>query len=268
MKPNHVVYIHLNNTFVSSLNHELWTTEAWYTLNKIPAGNPGIKTTSKVVAANTLTEKEKQEGWKLLFDGKTTSGLRGFKGKPAPSAWKIKDGALYLDVSKKKDGQVVGGGDLITDREFENYELSLEWKIQDCGNSGIIFNVVEADKYDYVWQTGPELQVLDNICHDDGRINTHRAGDLFDMIGSRFVTVRPSGEWNQARLIVNNGKTEFWLNGYKTVEFTMFTQQWADMIKNSKFKDMPDFGKAKKGRIAFQDHGDQVSFRNIKIKEL
>jgi cytochrome c len=268
MKPNHVVYIHLNNTFVSSQNHELWSTEAWYTLNKIPAGNPGVKTAAKVVAANTLTEKEKQEGWKLLFDGKTTTGLRGFKGKPAPTAWKIKDGVLFLDTSKKKDGSVIGGGDLVTDSEFENYELSLEWKIEYAGNSGIIFNVIEDEKYGYVWQTGPEMQILDNIGHDEGRVAKHRAGDLFDLIGSKFVTVRPSGEWNQARLIVNNGKTEFWLNGYKSVEFTMFTPQWAEMIKNSKFKDMPDFGKSRKGRIAFQDHGDQVSFRNIKIKEL
>ena len=268
MKENHLVYVHLNSTFISAKNQELWSTEAWYTMNKIPAGNPGVKTPPKVVALNTLTEKEKQDGWKLLFDGKTTTGLKAFKGKTLGSAWKIKDGALYLDTSKKKDGSVVGGGDAMTEGEYENYELSLDWKIENCGNSGIIFNVVEADKYSYVWQTGPEMQILDNSCHDEGRINTHRAGDLYDMIGSKFVTVRPGGEWNQARIIVKNGKTEFWLNGYKTVEFTMFTPEWAEQIKNSKFKDMADFGKSKKGHIAFQDHGNQVSFRNIKIKEL
>ncbi len=268
MKPNHVVYVHLNSTLISDQNHELWTTTAWYTLNKIPAGNPGLKSTSKVAMANTLTEKEKKEGWRLLFDGKTTAGWRNFKSKTIGSAWKVEGGALHLDASKKKDWQIVNGGDIITEDEFDNYELSLEWKIQPCGNSGVIYNVVEADGYDYVWQTGPEMQVLDNVCHDDGRIEKHRAGDLYDMIETKFVTVRPGGEWNQARLITKNGQTEFWLNGYKLVEFTMFTPEWTEMIKKSKFKDMPAFGKSKKGHLALQDHGDNVWYRNIKIREI
>lgn len=268
LKPNHVVYIRLKGTFVSALDHSLWSTEAWYTMNKIPAATPGIINAAKGISANTLTEKEKQDGWKLLFDGKSTAGWRNFKSKSIGPAWKVSDGALHLDASKKKDWQIVGGGDIITEEEFDNYELSLEWKIQPCGNSGVIFNVVESDQYDYVWQTGPEMQVLDNVCHDDGRIEMHRAGDLYDMISTKFVTVRPGGEWNQARLITKNGETEFWLNGYKLVEFTMFTPQWSEMIKKSKFKDMEGFGMTRKGHIALQDHGDHVWFRNIKIREL
>jgi cytochrome c len=112
------------------------------------------------------------------------------------------------------------------------------------------------------------MQVLDNICHPDGRIEKHRAGDLYDLIESRFVAVNPAGEWNQARLIANKGKYEFWLNGYKVVDFEMHNDAWKELIAKSKFKDMPDFGKAKKGRIALQDHGDQVWYRNIKIREL
>jgi cytochrome c len=268
LQPNHLVYIRLKGLFVSKENRNLWATEAWYTLNQVPANTPGFKNPAKAPVPNVLSENEKAEGWKLLFDGKTTSGWRTFKSDKAGSAWKAKDGALTLDTSKKKDGHTVGGGDIITQDEYENYELSLEWKIEKCGNSGVIFNAVEADKYDYVWQTGPEMQVLDNICHPDGRLEKHRAGDLYDLIESKFVAVNPAGEWNQARLISNKGKYEFWLNGYKVVEFQMHDKNWDDMVAKSKFKDMPDFGKATKGHIALQDHGNQVWYRNIKIKEI
>jgi cytochrome c len=267
MQPEHLVYVHLKGMFISKENRNLWTTEAWYTLNAIPA-EAGFKNPVKAPVANVLSEKEKADGWKLLFDGKTTTGWRNFKSDKIGSAWKAKDGNLYFDNSKKSDGQTVGGGDIVTADEYENYEFSIDWKIAKCGNSGVIFNVVEDAKYDYVWQTGPEMQVLDNTCHPDARIEKHRAGDLYDLIESKFVAVNPAGEWNSARIISNKGKYEFWLNGYKVVEFTMHDAQWDDMVKKSKFKDMPDFGKANKGRIALQDHGDQVSFRNIKIREI
>jgi cytochrome c len=266
--PNHVVYIRLKGTFASTKNQNLWTTEAWYTLNQIPANTPGFKNPVKAPIPNVLTENEKSSGWKLLFDGKTPGGWRNFRSNKIGSAWKVKDGALYLDASKKKDGRIEGGGDIMTNDEYENYELTLEWKIQKCGNSGIIFNVVENDKYDYVWQTGPEMQVLDNICHPDGKIEKHKAGDLYDLIQSKFVAANGSGEWNHARIVSNKGQYEFWLNGYKIVEFTMHNEAWNALVKGSKFKDMPDFGKATKGHIALQDHGDQVWYRNIKIREI
>jgi cytochrome c len=268
MQPNHLVYVHLKGVFISTGNRNLWSTEAWYTMNQIPANDPGFKNPSKAPVPNTLTEKEKRDGWKLLFDGKTTAGWRKFKDSKIGSAWKVKDGALYLDNSQKKDWQTLGGGDIVSNDEFEDYELTLDWKIQKCGNSGVIYNVVESDKYDYVWQTGPEMQVLDNTCHPDGRIDKHRAGNLYDLIESPFVAANTAGEWNQARLISNKGKYEFWLNGYKMVGFEMHNDAWNDMVSKSKFKDMPDFGKATKGHIALQDHGDQIWFRNIKIKEI
>lgn len=268
MEPNHVVYVRLKGVFVSKENRNIWATEAWYTMNQIPSNLPGFKNPAKPPVANTLTDAEKADGWKLLFDGKSTSGWKGFKNDKSPTAWKVRDGALTLDVSNKKNGEVVGGGDIMTTEQFENYELSLEWKIQKCGNSGVIFNAIEDPKYNYVWETGPEMQVLDNICHPDGRIEKHRAGDLYDLIQTKFVAANPAGEWNVARIVSNKGKYEFWLNGYKLVEFEMHTDVWRKMVAASKFKDMPDFGKAKKGHIALQDHGDQVSYRNIKIREL
>lgn len=212
---------------------------------------------------NTLTKQEKKDGWTLLFDGKSLKGWHNFLSKSVGSAWSVQDGAIHLDKSVKKDG-----GDIVTDSEFENFELTLEWKIAPCGNSGIMFNVVESSEYKYVWQTGPEMQVLDNACHPDAKIEKHRAGNLYDLIASPDESVKPANEWNFVKMISNKGRVEFWLNGVKQVEFTMFTPEWEAMIKGSKFKDMPGFGKFKKGKISLQDHGDLVWYRNIKIKEL
>ena len=211
---------------------------------------------------NTLTSKEKKEGWVLLFDGKTASGWRSFKSDKINDRWKVSNGELYLDKS------VSQGGDIITEKEYQDYELALEWKIAACGNSGLMFNVVEDDKYEATYHTGPEMQVLDNTCHPDAKIIKHRAGDLYDLISCSKETVKPAGEWNQVKIVSKNAKMEFWLNGSKVVEFTMHTPEWDAMVAKSKFNTMPDFGKARKGHIALQDHGDAVWFRNIKIREL
>lgn len=219
-------------------------------------------------APNTLTKKEEKDGWKLLFDGKTTNGWRNFKSDKIGSAWKVSDNALTLDVTRKDDKRVEEGGDIITVGQFENYELTIDWKIQACGNSGVIFNVQEGASQNYVWHSGPEMQVLDNACHPDAKIIKHRAGDLYDLISCSTETVKPAGEWNQAKIITNKGHYEFWLNGVKTVEFDMHTPEWDKMVAGSKFKNMADFGKFSKGHISLQDHGDQVWYRNIKIKEL
>ncbi len=219
-------------------------------------------------APNTLTKEEKNEGWKLLFDGKTTKGWRNFKSNNIGAAWKVSEDALHLDTSKKDDGHIIGGGDILTEGEYENYELSMEWKIQACGNSGVIFNVQEGASNGAVWHSGPEMQVLDNTCHPDAKIIKHRAGDLYDLISCKTETVKPAGEWNQVKIVSNKGHYEFWLNGVKTVEFTMHTPEWDQLVAGSKFKSMSDFGKFTKGHISLQDHGDQVWYRNIKIKEL
>jgi cytochrome c len=271
MKEQHVVYVQLPNYWVSAAGHELWSTETWYTMNSIPTDKPGWRTTpTEDYADNTLSSAEKAAGWELLFDGKTLNGWRNFKKQTIGSSWKVVDGTIMLDAQKREDGgwQAADGGDIITDGQYDNFELKLEWKLAPCGNSGIIYIVVESDDYDYVWQTGPEMQVLDNTCHPDGAIVTHRAGDLYDMIECKYVTVNPAGEWNRVRLISDNGKLEHWLNGRKVVSTTMWDDNWFEMIANSKFKDMPGFGKAKKGHISLQDHGDPVWYRNIKIRKL
>lgn len=217
------------------------------------------------MAQNTLTKKEKKEGWKLLFDGRTTTGWRNYNSNTIGPGWKVEGGSLFLDnsVTQSEDR-----GDIVTHDEYENFELLIEWKIDSCGNSGILFNVIEDPKYQRVWHTGPEMQVLDNTCHPDAKIEKHRAGDLYDLIKCSKETVKPAGQWNQVKIISDKSKYEFWLNGTKVVEFTMHTPAWDALVAGSKFKSLPDFGKAKRGHIALQDHGDKVWFRNIKIKEL
>ncbi len=271
MKANHVIYVQLQGSPVSAAGNELLSSEAWYTMNRIPKNNPGFQSTPPAkLALNTLTEAEKAEGWISLFDGKTTNGWRNFKKETIGSSWIIDDDALMLDAREKEDGTwaAADGGDIITTGQYDNFELNLEWKIMNCGNSGIMYNVKEEGDYCCVWQTGPEMQVLDNSCHPDGKYKSHRAGDLYDMIECEEVAVLPAGSWNKVRLIVNNGKAEHWLNGRKLVSYTLWDDQWNEMVKGSKFKDMPDFGKFKKGHISLQDHNDKVWFRNIKIKDL
>ncbi|MEO6760381.1 MAG: DUF1080 domain-containing protein, partial [Saprospiraceae bacterium] len=184
-------------------------------------------------------------------------------------SWIVEDNALHLDAKPDPNGgwQAPNGGDILTADEYQDYELDLDWKIGACGNSGVIYNVIEDPaKYEYVWYTGPKMQVLDNTCHPDARIPKHRAGDLYDMIACKFETVKPAGEWNHVRLIQKNGKVEHWLNDHKVVSYDMNSPEWPKLIAASKFKDRPDFGKSRKGRIALQDHGNLVWFKNIKIR--
>ena len=264
MKENHVVYVRLKNHFVSDEDQSLWSTEGWYTMNQIPSNNPGTKSKNAFVKLpNTITEEEQAEGWKLLFDGKSLENFHAFKSDKTPEKWEIEGDAIFFNP--KGEGE---GGDIVTNDIYEDFELNLEWKIYNCGNSGIFFNVIEDDKYCCTWQTGPEMQILDNTCHPDTKYSTHRAGDLYDMIECSHVTVKPAKQWNKIRLISKDQKYEFWLNGYKVVEFEMGNEKWTEMIADSKFKDMPDFGLSKSGHIALQDHGDRVWFRNIKIKPL
>jgi hypothetical protein len=216
---------------------------------------------------NTLTKKEKKEGWILLFDGTTTKGWHTYLRDTVGSKWQVKDGALVFDPTQPKEG----GGDIVTNSEYENYELTLEWKISKGGNSGIIFDVQEDPQYRATYQTGPEMQVLDNIDADDNKKENHLAGCLYDMAGNAQVSKpNPVGQWNQVRLIQNKGHLTFWLNGIETFDGQMGSDEWNKMIASSKFshKGFEHFAKVAKGKIALQEHPGSSEWRNIKLRPL
>jgi hypothetical protein len=207
-----------------------------------------------------------EEEWITLFDGNSLTGWTSY-GKDHPGeAWEAKDGVLFLNIAKKKEGAM--GGDLVTKETFGDFHLKLDWRISENGNSGIMFHVVDNGEFTAPYHTGPEYQLLDNDGHPDGKITTHRSGDLYDLIESSKEAAKPVGEWNQTEIIVQNGNLQFFLNGVKTVETTMWDEAWDQMVAESKIKDMPGFAGYREGKIALQDHGDDVWFRNIQIKRL
>lgn len=219
-------------------------------------------------SVNTLSKKEKADGWQLLFDGTSKKGWHVWHNKSDGSAWKVEDGALTLDASKKQNWQTLGGGDLVTDESFENYHFSMEWKISPKGNSGIIFCVNEDPKFEHTWHTGMEMQIVDNEGHPDGKIFKHQAGDLYDLFPCSNKTVKPVGEWNRAEIVRKGQQLDLFLNGEKVVSTIVGDENWKKVVAGSKFKEWPDFATFSSGHIAIQDHGDRVWFRNIKIKKL
>jgi len=217
---------------------------------------------------STKMSQTNNDGWISLFDGTTTKGWHKYGGGAVGSGWKIQDGSIFLDTTVEVNGKR-DGGDIVTDEEFENFDLKLEWKIAKNGNSGIMFCVHEdTTKYKYPFETGPEMQVLDNEGHPDGKIKKHRAGDLYDLVSCSKETVKPVGEWNQVEIKLLNGKLDFYLNGENVVSATMWDDNWNKLVAGSKFKTMPGFATFKKGHIDLQDHDCMVWFRNIMIKKL
>ncbi len=199
-------------------------------------------------------------GWTVLFDGTSTDAFRGYKAEAYPGdKWKVEDGTLHVLPGK--------GTDLMTKEQYENFELELEWKTSPGGNSGVIYRVQETAGP--AWHTGPEMQVLDDTGHGDGKKPLTSAGALYAMIAPNAEKVlKPVGEFNSAKLIVNKNHVEHWLNGKKVVEYTWGSPEIAALIQQSKFKALPEFMKHNQGYIVFQHHGQEVWFRNIRIKKL
>jgi hypothetical protein len=206
---------------------------------------------------NTLSATERAAGWRLLFDGSSTRGWRGYHRPDAPAGWKVIQGALT---------RVQEAGDLITEEQFANFELSLEWKISRGGNSGVIYRATEDASGSYM--TGPEMQVLDDAEHPDGQSRLTAAGSDYGLYPAPAGIVRPAGQWNTARLVVNGNTVEHWLNGTRVVRYELGSPEWLAKVAASKFHEWPGYGRAKRGFIALQDHESQVSFRNIKIRVL
>lgn len=219
--------------------------------------------TSDSTESNTANAGE----WHALFDGKSLDGWHTYGQSKAGAAWTAEDSILHF--SPKAAVNPGDRGDLVTNEAYDNFDLKLEWKISKNGNSGILFYVQEdTSKYKNTYNTGMEMQVLDNDGHPDGKIFKHKAGNLYDLIPNTKETVKPVGEWNQVQITSNNGKLDFFLNGENVVSTTLWDDDWKKLIAGSKFADMPGFGTFKSGHIALQDHGDEVWYRNIMIKRL
>jgi len=226
------------------------------------------KMTLTLLVVLVLTQVNAQKNWTSLFDGYSTKGWHSYGEKTAGDAWKVKDGILSFDPTAIKNGK--GGGDLVTNESFSQFHLALEWKISKNGNSGIIFFVQDdPNKYKNTWHTGPEMQILDNEGHPDAKIISHRAGNLYDLIVGNEGHVKPYGEWNKVDIIVAKNVLTLKLNDFTVVETHLGDDAWKELIRRSKFAkgESPDFGKVFSGHIALQDHGNEVSFRNIRIKK-
>ncbi len=219
---------------------------------------------------NKLTGKEKKAGWVLLFNGRDFTGWRQCNGTEMPKNWIIEDNAMKIFTAPdKKPGQGSNGDIIYAPKKFRNFELSVDWKTSKMGNSGIFFNIREVPGKP-IYYASPEVQVLDNIDATDNKLANHLAGSLYDMLPADPKTVKPAGEWNTIVITVKDGKVTHTQNGVKVVEYTLWTPEWDAMVANSKFKTFPGFteGISKEGFIGLQDHGYDIWFRNIKIREL
>ena len=196
-------------------------------------------------------------GWRSLFDGKTTAGWRGFRQQQMPDGWQAVDGALT---------RVAAAADIVTIDQFEDFELTLEWKLPANGNSGIFFRVVEDD--DVMWHTAPEFQLIDNAYSKEPLKPGQLAGANYDLHPPSRDATRPIGSWNAARLIVRGAHVEHWLNGVNVVDYELWTDDWQRRVSVSKFKDYPRYARVRRGHIGLQEHDSRVAFRNIRIREL
>jgi hypothetical protein len=238
--------------------HYRFRAPCWMLLSTLAfIASPTAGQTPQNNVTNRLSAEERQQGWQLLFDGQTTKGWRGFKERQVPKGWVVRDGALV---------RAGGGGDILTTRMFRDFELDLEWKISPGGNSGIMYRVTEDGEHSY--ETGPEMQVLDDARHADGASRLTSAGACYGLYPSPAGVVHPAGEWNRVRIIVKGHQVEHWLNDVKVVEYELQSPDWESRVAGSKFAQWKGYGRAPGGYIALQDHGDEVEYRNIKLKEL
>jgi hypothetical protein len=206
---------------------------------------------------NQLTPQEKSAGWKLLFDGHSLTGWRSLESTEPGKGWTVAHGEIQ---------RTAASGDLVTADEYGDFELSLEWKIEKAGNSGVIYRVGLGEKKTYL--TGPEYQLLDNKEAHDNKLANHLAGSLYDLVAPPQDYSHPAESWNETRIIVHGWEIQHWLNGKKVVDIDLSSPAGKKLVQESKFKDMPKFATLARGHIALQDHDAVISFRNIKIKAL
>ena len=223
-----------------------------------------INELDKNASLNTLTKKEKKNGWKLLFDGEKITEWRGYNMKTVPDSWQVEDEALKIMV----EGGAENSMGLISKKEYKNFALSLEFKLTKAANSGILYQVVEDKKYKYAYETGTEYQIVDSEILNDKIKDWQLSGANYAMYPPKVKPYKPVGEWNQVLLVVDGNNVKHYLNGKLVVEYEKHSDEWKKLRNSGKWNDFPDYGIADEGYIVLQNHGTQVYYRNIKIKEL
>ncbi|MCW5939523.1 MAG: DUF1080 domain-containing protein [Fimbriimonadaceae bacterium] len=261
IKAGHVVHLRLDGSLLSATGRRLWSTEAWYTMNRIPRGRSMAAKPDPDArpGENMLTPSEIRAGFTHLFDGESLGAWKGFRQATVPNGWAIIDGSLAYTPG-------VGGGDISTREQFGDFELRLQWRVSEGGNSGVFYRVSESSEAP--WDTGMEMQVLDDARHRDARSRLTAAGSLYGLIPAPAGVVRPAGVWNDVRIIAKGSKFEHWLNGVKLLEFDTASEDFRSKVAASKFAALPGFAKERRGHILLQDHGDPVQYRNIRIRML
>lgn len=212
-----------------------------------PDGETGNASTAEDAAMSEWTDLTDLSAW------------RGYGRQDLPGGWQEQDAAIAFVPG-------VEGGDIVTRQQFDDFELELEWRVGPAGNSGIFYRGLETDEP--IYNTAPEMQILDDAGHNDGRSPMTSAGSLYALYPVPDGVVRPAGEWNQARIVARGPHVEHWLNGQKVVEAEIGSEDWNRRVAESKFAELADFGRAARGHIGLQDHGDPVWFRNIRVRSL
>lgn len=214
---------------------------------------------------NQLSTEEQEEGWELLFNGTSLDGWKDYHGEGVSGPWKVENGLLQA-LGKGSDGN----GYLMTEKEYENFVLTFEWKISEGGNSGVLYHVIDRPQYEVPYVSGPEYQVLDDVGFPADLEEWQMAGADYAMhvADKDQKELKPVGQWNTSKIVFDNGHVEHWLNGKKIVEFEAWTEDWFERKESGKWADSPEYGLARKGHFVLQDHGAPTWYRNIKVKEL
>lgn len=223
-----------------------------------PPGSGRQSDSAMTSPPNTLTAAERADGWRLLFDGRSTAGWRGYHSDSVPAGWRVEGGLLTKDE---------GTGDLLTTDSFGDFELAFDWRLAPGGNAGVFYRATE--EYDHVYWSAPEYQLLDDARHPDGRSRLTAAGAAYGLYPAPEGVVHPAGEWNTSRLIVRGAHVEHWMNGQKLLEYELWSPDWEAKVAASKFGKWPDYGRAHTGHVGLQgDHSGELALRNVKIREL
>jgi 3-keto-disaccharide hydrolase len=212
-----------------------------------------------VTLVSMAPQKKTPGPWQPLFDGKTTAGWRGWRQQTMPAGWKVVDGMLT------REGKA---GDIVSDREFADFELEVEWKIGPKANSGLFYRVVEHPDDTSMWMEAPEYQIIDDAGYPSPLKPTQKTAANYDLQPPAVDATKRAGEWNTTRIVVDGAHVEHWLNGKRIVAYELWTDEWNRLVAASKFKDHPRYARAKSGRIGIQDHGDWIAFRTIRIREI